>query len=205
MVVKASVSFLAKDSDSVLAARVTTVVTSVKGNPNYLEPDPTLPVSTAATDAFKAAISGAADGGKQLNWTKRVRRTELVGIVRQFCAYLQMACGGDMTKLLSSGIPVQNPNRDKAEVPATPVAPIVSQGLTGQAKLATTPVAYAFVYNWQVALADAPETILMRGQSTSAKVALAGLTPGKPYLVQVNAVGTAGASDWSNAGSRIII
>jgi hypothetical protein len=34
---------------------------------------------------------------------------------------------------------------------------------------------------------------------------LAGLTPGQAYLFKVNAVGTAGTRDWSNAGSRIII
>jgi hypothetical protein len=205
MVVKASITFLTKDSDSVLVTDVNTIVTSLTGNPYYTTPTPTLPVITTANDAFADAISAAADGGKQLKWAKKMKRVDLVALMRPLCSYIQMACDGDMTKLLSSGVPVQKPNRTPAQIPPTPLAPKISQGLTGQAKVATAAVAGAFIYNWQVALADAPETVVMRAQSTSPRTALPGLTPAKEYLFKVNAVGTAGTSDWSDAGSRIII
>jgi hypothetical protein len=205
MVVKVAISFLTAHSDSVLVTDVDTIVTSLTANPNYTTPNPALTVITTANDAFLASITAAADGGKQLTWAKKMRRAELVALMRQLCAYIQMACEGDMTKLLSSGVPVQKPNHSKAEIPATPQAPKVSQGLTGQAKLATKAVVGAFIYNWQVALASAPETVVLRAQSTSAKTDLPGLTPGQDYLFKVNAVGTAGTSDLSDAGSRIII
>ena len=205
MIVKTSVTFLTANPDSVLVTSTNTIVTSMTTNPNYPTPTPALAPVTTANDAFAAAISAAADGGKQLTWAKKVARAALVALLRQLAAYVQMAAAGDMTKLLSSGFPVQKPDRTKAEVPATPDAPKVKQGLTGEAKVTVNTVAGAFIYNWQVALADAPETILFRGQSTGVRISFGELTPGKEYLFQANAVGTAGTSDWSNPGSRRII
>ncbi len=205
MVVKASVTFLTANSDAVLVTSTNTILISMEGNPNYAMPTPTVVAIRAALDAFIAAITAAADGGKQLTYAKKMARAVLVALLRQLAAYVQMAADGDMTKLLSSGFPVQKPNRSKAVVPATPNAPKVKQGLSGQAKVSVNAVVGAFIYNWQVALADAPETILFRAQSTGSRTTFGGLTPGKEYLFQANAVGTAGPSDFSNPGSRMII
>lgn len=206
MVVKASISFLTADSNPVLVTDVSTIVTSLTGNPNYPDPTPALPVITLANDAFAASITAAADGGKRLNWAKKMRRTELVALVRQLASYVQMECAGDMTKLLSSGFPVQKPNRAPAQVPATPAVPTIAQGdVTGKAVATSGKVAGAYIYNWQVFLEDEPETVVQRAQTTGARATFPGLTVGKAYLFQLNAVGTAGTSDWSGLGSRVVI
>ena len=110
-----------------------------------------------------------------------------------------------MAKLLSSGFPVQKPDRSKASVPATPVAPRVPQGLTGEAISATKRVDFTYIYNWRVALASKPDEFVQHVQSTGARTEFEGLTPGQTYLFQCNAVGTAGTSNWSNAGSLMVI
>jgi hypothetical protein len=205
MVVKASVSFLTNDSDAVLNTDVSNIVTSLTDNINYPSPNPTLPIMTTANIAFATAIADAADGGKQHTSAKRARRAELLSLMRKLAIYVQGACDGDMTKLLSSGFPVQKPDRTPATVPATPDAPKVSQGRTGEAFAASSPVDGAYIYNWRVALASAPDTVVQHLQSTGARATFEGLTPGQTYRFQCNAVGTAGTSDWSNAGTLMVI
>ena len=205
MVVKPSISFLTADSDSVLVTDVTTIVTSMTGNDNYTTPSPALTLITTANNAFASAIADAADGGKQATSAKYAKRAELVALMRQLGNYVQGACGGDMTKLLSSGFPVQKPDRSPASIPVTPIAPKVSQGLTGQAYSATKPVDFTYIYNWRVALASKPDDFVQHGQSTAARTTFEGLTPGQAYIFQCNAVGTAGTSDWSNAGTLMVI
>lgn len=205
MVVKASISFLTANSNPVLVTNVSTILTSLDGSLNYETPVPALTVIRAAVDAFIAAIAAAADGGKQLTWAKKTKRADLVVLMRQLASYVQMECAGDMTKLLSSGFPVQKPNRTPAQVPPTPVAPKVKHRLTGEAIATTNKAANAYIYNWQVMLADDPATVVARGQSTGARASFTGLIPGKSYLFKANAVGTAGASDWSDAGSLMVI
>lgn len=205
MIVKPSISFLTGDSDSVLVTDTTTVVTSMTNNDNYTTPVPALTLITTAKNAFAAAIAAAADGGKQATSDKYAKRAELVSLMRQLANYVQGACLDDMTKLLSSGFPVQKPDRSPASVPATPVAPKVTQGLTGQAISTTKPVDFTYIYNWRVALASKPDDFVQHGQSTGGRTEFEGLTPGQKYVFQCNAVGTAGTSDWSNAGSRMVI
>ncbi|MGI8438039.1 MAG: fibronectin type III domain-containing protein [Chthoniobacterales bacterium] len=110
-----------------------------------------------------------------------------------------------MTKLLSSGFPVQKPDRQPAKLVATPETPKISQGLTGQAHAAAKPCDGAYIYNWRAALAETPDTFVQQKQSTGAKATFDGLTRGETYVFQLNAVGTAGTSDWSNAGSMMVI
>src|SRR5437016_2553125 len=107
MIVKPSISFLTAGSDAVLVTDVTTIVTSMTNNTNYPTPSPALNLITTANSAFATAIADAADGGKQLTSAKDAKRVELIALLRQLAIYVQGACGGDMTKLLSSGFPVQ--------------------------------------------------------------------------------------------------
>src|ERR1700719_3785394 len=191
MVVKPSISFLTADSDSVLVTDVTTIVTSMTNNANYPTPSPALNLITTANAAFASAIADAADGGKQLTSAKNAKRAELVALMRQLANYVQGACDGDMTKLLSSGFPVQKPDRSPASVPATPVTPKVSQGKTGEAFTLSKPVDFAYIYNWRVALDSKPDDFVQNGQSTGGRASFEGLTPGQLYRFQCNAVGTA--------------
>jgi hypothetical protein len=61
------------------------------------------------------------------------------------------------------------------------------------------------LYNWRVALATAPTVFVKEKQTTAASNTFDGLTPDQIYNVQLNAVGTTGASDWSNTGELMVI
>ena len=83
---------------------------------------------------------------------------------------------------------------------------MVTQGaVTGSITVAAPPVYGASSYNWSVALDSAPEVDVQTAQTTGARATFSGLTPGKVYLVSLNAVGAAGVSDWSDSGSLMVI
>ena len=205
MIVKPSVSFLTGDTDPVLVIDVSTVITSMTDNPNYPTPSPTLPILTTANADFAQAIADAAGGGKELTSAKNAKRASLVSLMRQLANYVSLACNDDMTKLLSSGFPVQKPNRTPAPVPNTPGTPKCVQGRTGEAFVTSGPSAGAYIYNSRVALGSSPNTYVQHQQSTGSKVSFSGLTPGEVYVFEFNAVGTAGTSDWSDSGSLMVI
>lgn len=206
MIVKPAVSFLTNNSDAVLITDVSNIVTSVTNNKDiYASPIPALAVISSANVDFATAVAEAADGGKQLTSAKNAKRAIVVSLMRQLASYVAVACGDDMTKLLSSGFPVQKPNRTPANVPTTPDAPKVLQGKSGQAFSSAKPVAGAYIYNHRVALVSAPDTYVQTAQSTGARCEFNGLTPGENYAFEMNAVGTAGASDYSDAGTLIVI
>ena len=58
---------------------------------------------------------------------------------------------------------------------------------------------------WSLALESAPEVDVQTAQTTGARTDFSGLTPGKVYVVSLNAVGAAGVSNWSDFGSLMVI
>ena len=69
----------------------------------------------------------------------------------------------------------------------------------------TGPVTGAVIYTWQLSKAATPSVWEDAGQTTGARNSFDDLTPGVVYSVRINAVGTAGASDWSNPVSQMVI
>lgn len=63
----------------------------------------------------------------------------------------------------------------------------------------------AYAYNWRVALASAPTVFVQTVQTTGSRRTFDNLTPGETYNVELNALGSAGASDWSNVSARMVI
>ena len=62
----------------------------------------------------------------------------------------------------------------------------------------------AYTYNWRLALASAPTVYLQTAQTTAARHTFEGLTAGQIYNMQLNAVGTAGESNWSGVTSFMV-
>jgi hypothetical protein len=80
----------------------------------------------------------------------------------------------------------------------------VPQGC-GALDASVTPVYGAVTYNWQLVAINAPTVILQTIETTAASVSFGGLTPGVIYQVIVNAVGSAGTSDWSNPTNQMVV
>ena len=68
-----------------------------------------------------------------------------------------------------------------------------------------TPVTGAAIYNWRVTTAAQPDVVVQTAQTTAASNVFAGLTPGVIYNLQLNAVGSAGPSDWSDPVPQMVV
>ena len=207
MNVKPAIGFLTKDSDPQLDQDTETIIASMTGNANFPTPSPDLVVVTAALTAFTIALADAADRQMAIEKTaiKNARRAQLEALLRQLASYVFATASGDMTKLLSSGFPAQKTARPPIGPLPTPATPFLSQGpVTGSLSAVTPPINGAYIYNWRVALASAPTVFVKQVQTTAASNTFDGLTPGQIYNVQLNAVGTAGTTDWSGPGELMI-
>jgi hypothetical protein len=125
-------------------------------------------------------------------------RLILATLMRQLASYVTVACLGDMTNLILSGFPVQKPVRTPIGALPAPLNLIINHGvISGELNAKVNPVFGAATYNWTCTAATAgavPQT----GQSTGSSYAFTDLTPGVSYTVTANAVGAAGASNWSS-------
>jgi hypothetical protein len=206
MIVKTSIGFLMTNSDPQLIVDVQSAITGITGNPNFATPTPTLAIVTTALNAFTVALADAANGGLQLTAIKNAKRVELVSLMRQLASYVTITSNGDLAVLLSSGLPIQKPARTPIGVLPAPETPILKQGaLTGEIDASTPPVPGAYAYNWRVALAPTPTVYVQTDQTTGARNTFPGLVPGQVYNVELNALGSAGPSDWSNAAELRVV
>lgn len=206
MIVKPSITFLTADSDALLVTDTGSVVKGMTGNPNYLTPSPTLALVTTALNDFTTGLANAAGGGITLTAIKNDKRAALVVLLRELASYVQVACKGDLTILLSSNFPIQKPVRNPIGVLPAPANLTLSLGaLSGELDAAMPSVFGAAIYNWRLTTAAQPGVVLQTAQTTAASNTFAGLTPGVIYKVEANAVGTAGPSDWSDPVSQMAL
>lgn len=206
MIVKPSISFLRTDSDAELVGHINKIYTWTTGNLSYPKAVALLLLVKAALDAFVAAMSAAGNGGTVLKSIKNGKRLALCALVRSLALDVTDECGGDMTVLLSSGFPVQNPQNFPIGDLPTPGAPVLSLGLhSGDLNASTDPIHGALTYNWQLVATSAPTVILQSIETSAANVSFAGITAGMICQVIVNAVGTAGTSDWSGGTNQMVI
>ena len=63
----------------------------------------------------------------------------------------------------------------------------------------------ASAYNWRIALASAPNVYVQTVQTPGGRYLFEELTPGQVYLVQVNALGAMGESNWSDDSTLMIL
>jgi len=169
------------------------------------KPFPDLPTIQASLDAFSAGVAAMADGGPSATSRKMNLRLILTGQVRQLASYVQVACGGDLTKLLLSGFPPQKPSRSPVGVLPAPSNPTLALGSrSGELDAGVNPVFGASTYNWKLT-GNAPGAAAMTLQTTASYCTFTGLTPGVTYTVSCYVVGAAGPGDWSQTACQMAV
>lgn len=206
MIVKPSISFLTLDGDPELVVNIQKIITNMTGNVSYPKAVALLLLVKAALADFITALANAGDGGNTLKSIKNDKRTALCALVRSLAADVTDECLGDLTILLSSGFPIQKPEHYPiGDLPA-PAAPTLTLGVhSGGLNASVPPIYGAATYNWRLAAADAPTVILQTDETTGASTSFNDLVPGKVYMVQADAVGAAGTSDWSQPASLMVV
>src|SRR5581483_2397528 len=160
MIVKPSTDFINRSSDSELVATTGAIIMGMTNNPDYPTPSPTLADVSAKSTAFSDAMAAAAGGGVQLTAEKNARRAELAASLRLLASYAQTACNGDLAVLLSSGFPIQKPQRQPIGVlPAPSDLRVRLGGVSGALDASASPVYGAGVYNWKLVATSAPNVV----------------------------------------------
>ena len=205
MVVKPAIGFLSSDNDAQLITDTETIIVAMTNNPAYPSPAPTLAIVTAAKNDFATAVANAANGGTTLTLIKNEKRAALVALMRELDIYVHMACKGNLADLQTSGFPTWKPTRMPVGQLPAPAAPLLSLGVrSGQLAASTPPVPNGYTYNWRVSTGT-PPVITVRVQTTAASNLFENLTPGQIYLVDVNVVGSAGPSDFSDTTQLMVV
>jgi hypothetical protein len=206
MIIKPSIQFLNFASDAVLITTIGGILTGMTGNLHYPTTSPALPLVQTALDEFTTSVADAVNGGLVFTATKNAKRAALVALLRQLASYVQVACKGDMTVLLTSGFPIQKPQRSPVGVLPAPGNLTVTLGArSGELNASAAPITGAAIFNWRLTTAAAPSVIVQSAQTTAASNIFDNLTPGVVYNVQANAVGSAGPSDWSDSVSHMVM
>jgi hypothetical protein len=206
MIIKPSIQWLNTDTNAELINDTNVILTALADNVAiYATPTPPLPALQTALDNFVTGVANAAGGGPSATSARNNLRLILVGLMRQLASYVTVACQGDMTKLLLSGFPVQKPTRQPVGVlPAPANVTVTLGGRSGEIIVKANPVFGSSIYNWRLVNA-ATGAVVQTNQTPAANTLFSGLTPGGTYTVTLNAVGTAGPSDWSSPVSQMVI
>jgi hypothetical protein len=200
---RVSLSFT-KRSDTDLIAFTRNVIALMTKNAQYSKPSPTLAVVTTAVDALEKAVHDALDGGKIAIATRNAARAEVLSLLRQLAAFVTGNCNSDLLMLLSSGFqPVKAPS-PVGVLPAPQNLRLSLTGISGEMYLRFDRVTNAATYSIQTAQSpDGPWED--QNLSTSTRVTITDLTPGKVYWVRARANGSAGPSGWSGPATAMAV
>lgn len=170
--------------------RARLVVTSMTGNAAFPTPIPALADVTLAINALETAYNQSRDGSKIKMATMRLRRTEMLFLINQSSAYVQVASAGDEEVILSSGFDVRGKSNPTPEIAGDVTNLQVEDGNdSGNVLVTWDKASYAVLY---MVIAH-PESDLsgegIRGITTKTRKELTGLTPGVRYRIVVRGLG----------------
>jgi hypothetical protein len=194
----------ARKIDTDLIAFTRNVVTLTTGNAQYPTPSPALTVITTAVNALETAVHDALDGGKIAIATRNAARAEMLSLLRQLASYVTGNCNADLVALLGSGFEAVKAPAPVGVLPAPANLRLNITGISGELFLRFDRVQNAANYSVQVATnPDGPWQ--EQDLSTSTRVTINGLTPGKVYWVRAAANGTAGQSGWGGPANAMAV
>ena len=205
IIVKPAIGWLTQNGAPQVANNSSVVLEALKDNADiYASPTPPLAEVQLGLDALNAAQIATADGGPSATSYRNQCLLVHISNMRLLASYVQVACGGDLTKLQLSGFPVQKPVRQPIGVLPAPQNLVLSQGpRNGELAATVNPVFGASTYTWTLT-PGTPGAAVQTQQTTATSCIFANLSPGVNNSVTVNAVGAAGPSSWSQPASLIV-
>jgi hypothetical protein len=194
--------------DADFVQRLYKIYEGLLNNPAYTELPVDVVMFKAAIDTYAASVTAALDGGKAAITARDKRRAEVALLYRQLGYYVEGACKGDLNTIISSGFVPKKPSiRGVAQPVDVPCIASVVQGSSGQLLVTIKRVKRAATYNIRYVPVSAAGTPVnwttVQVTRVEAGNAINNLTPGTMYTFQVQALGSLGLSDWSDAVNRM--
>lgn len=186
----------ARYSVSHLITFLRNLIAMITGNPAYTNPTPTMVAFTAAVDDLEEKAQAAMNRGRMEVSERRAALRIVLRLARQLASFVQTNCNNDLVTLQSSGFNAIKA-RSPSVVPGTPTNPRLDyNGLSGT-------LIFRFggdsnARNFSVQHAENPDGPWTDdGLSTTTRVRIEELTPGKMCWARSRANGSAGSSDWT--------
>jgi len=194
MTVKPAIRWLNTDSDKLVIKNISVVLKAIADNVAiYPDPDPPLADIQLALDNFSAVVRTVGRSPAD-TINKNSLRKVLTSQMRLLASYVTVACKGSMANLILSGFPPQKPK-------GQPQGLVVKHGEhLGELKARINPVFGSVIYTYRLT-ANTPGTVPVVVQDTACTHTFRNLIAGVKYIIDVNAAGSAGTSDWSAAAS----
>ena len=192
-------------ADGDVVSRTTNIQVAMTGNGNF----PNSPVDMAALktaiETFSALIAEALDGSKKVIAQKNKQRAAVIKMLKLLGRYVQVSSDGDMAIFQTSGFEAAAPKT--ATTPLTEKIRKIAHGSnSGEIDLWLKAVAGASMYEVRYTPAGAGAATAWTTvplSNVKSVLALKGLTPATPYLIQARALVGSSFTDWSDPISFI--
>lgn len=198
--------WLTKDGQAGFSGKVDAGLQAMEGNPHFTSLAAAVTDCQTAYATYQVARAEATLGGKERTAARNAARAILVSLLRILFNNINALANGDEAMLFSTGFIMRNTSPTPVGKLNPPNPPVLVQGTnSGTMKAYTSPVYGASLYTARLALASAPTVHIQTTQSTSTRFEFDELTPGELYNVDMNAIGSAGASDPSDVSTIRVI
>ena len=192
VLIKADVS---KKGPEQVAEKSLYIETSMTGNINFTNPVPAIASLTAARTNLEGLIQDALTGAHTAIAARNTAAAYLRSLLVQEAQYVNSASGTDMDKALTSGFGPAKQRTPYGELPSPADLATRFTNFAGRIRLECKPVKGARLYQFYMGQdASKPESFVLVGSSTRARLDVNGLNTGGIYFFQVTAVGAAGES-----------
>ncbi|MBL0309130.1 MAG: DUF4398 domain-containing protein [Bacteroidetes bacterium] len=170
---------------------VRNVVAMMNGNPNFVDPQPTLADLTMAIDAL-AAAEQAMDGSRAKTIVRNARLKEVKFMLSEELTYVNLISRGNAEVGVTSGFDI----RDAKSVVGLLAHPELFVAYTttveGQVKLKWNSVKKRSSYIIEYALNPGPDAVKGNVECTKANTILNGLTSGALFYFRIATISTGG-------------
>lgn len=176
------------------------------GNAAFPTPSPTLAVVKTAVDDLEVKAAAALNRGRVQVMARRVAQRNVLALARQLSNYVESNCDGSVETLLSSGFDARRAASPE-QMPAVPANPrLKHNGSSGVLLFQFNSDGSGNTRNFSVQHGENPDgPWIDHALSTSTRVEIPGLTPGKVYYARAKANAAAGSSDWTVPTSKMAV
>ncbi len=204
MLSKALLNFV-KLTDGDFESKTNTIVSSIKGNPHFTDPVPSVALLEAAALNYSTALDNASTGNRSDIATKKSRRKELYKLLRGLARYVNFKAAGDRIKLLTSGFNISNETRQPITITITGAIKIKNGDNPGELLLAIPRVKGARGYTHEIRLEDGTVQNWQTNGVTTSRCLFTNLQSGQRYSCRIGAMGARGQLVYSDIVTRVVL
>lgn len=205
--VKVSTNFSrSRYSDSELSPATQHILDSLKDNPYFPTPIPTLATVQAAHDNYVAALDKAEKGTKVDTLNKNTARGVLEDYVTKVGTYVQLNCEDDEARVLSAGFEVNKKPTPIGQLPKPTNLAVAVGANRGTIEVSINAIKGARAYQYEYTrLPVTADSVWVDVINTKSFVLIEGLESGKEYTFRVAGIGSDPSRVWSEQINSFIL